>query len=202
MVLGAAMLLCAAGLLLKNRQESSQAQSASAQVLQHMQASEPIQISDAAEPERGAEAPQEDSLPETLTLRNIDGYDYIGTLTIPDLDLELPVMDQWSYASLRIAPGRFSGSPYTGDLVLCAHNYPGHFGRLGTLDMDSEIRFQDFDGTVWVYRLRSQEILQPESIEEMVSQENDPWDLTLFTCTPGGQTRAAYRCTLTEMLPA
>ncbi|MCD8222105.1 MAG: hypothetical protein LUD07_07965, partial [Clostridiales bacterium] len=34
----------------------------------------------------------------------VDGYDYIGILTIPALGLELPVMADWDYTRLKIAP--------------------------------------------------------------------------------------------------
>lgn len=37
--------------------------------------------------------------------------DYIGILTIPALGLELPVISQWSYPSLKAAPCRYAGSP-------------------------------------------------------------------------------------------
>ena len=45
----------------------------------------------------------------------IDGYDYIGTLTIPALELELPVMAQWDYDRLTIAPCRQFGTTQTDD---------------------------------------------------------------------------------------
>ena len=40
------------------------------------------------------------------------------TRSIPSIGLELPVMDQWSYAGLKIAPGRYSGTTYADDLVM------------------------------------------------------------------------------------
>ena len=38
----------------------------------------------------------------------IDGQAYIGVLSIPALDLELPVIGEWSYPRLKIAPCRYS----------------------------------------------------------------------------------------------
>lgn len=43
------------------------------------------------------------------------------------------------------------------------------------------------------------EVLQPTQIEKMtVKSSGDDWDLTLFTCTTGGQARYALRCVRTD----
>jgi sortase A len=39
------------------------------------------------------------------------------------------------------------------------------------------------------------EILSPFAVEEMTSGD---WDMTLFTCTVGGQSRVTVRCVLEE----
>ena len=47
------------------------------------------------------------STPEgEMPVIEIDGYDYIGVLQIPSLDLTLPVISDWSYPALQIAPCR------------------------------------------------------------------------------------------------
>ena len=63
----------------------------------------------------------------------IDGGRYIGVLELPSLGLELPVMESWSYPNLRVAPCRYGGSAYQDDLIIAAHNYASHFGRLKEL---------------------------------------------------------------------
>ena len=54
----------------------------------------------------------------------IDGYSYIGYLSIPTLDLELPIMEEWSYPGLKIAPGRYTGSAYNGSFAICGLQDP------------------------------------------------------------------------------
>ena len=40
----------------------------------------------------------------------VDGYDCIGILSVPALDLELPVLTEWSYAKLKKAPCHYYGA--------------------------------------------------------------------------------------------
>lgn len=130
-----------------------------------------------------------------MPTQTIDGIDYIGVLAIPSLNLELPVISQWSYPNLRIAPCRYSGSAYSGGLVIAAHNYDSHFGRLKTLQTDDEVIFTDIDGNTFTYKVAVMEILEPLATEEMKSEE---WDLSLFTCTIGGRSRVTVRCVLED----
>ena len=125
----------------------------------------------------------------------VEGYDYIGVLSIPALGLELPVMDSWSYPQLKLSPCRYEGSAYTGDLIIAAHNYQRHFGRLKTLQAGDTVVFTDAAGSVFTYAVSGIEQLLPSQGKEM--REGD-WDLTLFTCTVGGQQRVTVRCEQTE----
>lgn len=125
----------------------------------------------------------------------IDGNRYIGILEIPDLNLQLPVMaGEWSYDKLRIAPCRYSGSVYQDNLVVAAHNYASHFGKLTRLPLGSVLRFIDADGNVFQYEIAWLETLGAYDGEGMVSGE-DEWDLTLFTCNYSGNARVTLRCT-------
>ena len=130
----------------------------------------------------------------------VDGHDYIGVLEIPALELELPVMSTWSYPNLKIAPCRYTGSAYLDDMVIAAHNYSQHFGRLKELSGGETVIFTDADGNVFTYEVALVETLMPTDIEEMESGE---WDLTLFTCTIGGSSRVTVRCEqITEINPS
>ena len=125
-----------------------------------------------------------------MPVENIDGIDYIGVLRIPTLELELPIISEWSYQKLKIAPCRYSGSAYQDDLIIAAHNYNSHFGNLKNLREGDTATFTDMDGNVFTYEMVELEILQPTDIEGMESGE---WDLTLFTCTIGGSSRVTAR---------
>ena len=137
-------------------------------------------------------APDIEKYPEIeMPTETIQGDEYIGLLEIPTLGLELPVMSDWSYPQLKISPCRYQGSAYLGDLIIAAHNYDCHFGRLKTLLQGDEVIFADMDGNRFVYEVAEIEILEPTAIEQMIFGD---WDLTLFTCTYGGQARVTIRC--------
>mgnify|MGYP005805684489 FL=1 len=122
----------------------------------------------------------------------IDGNYYIGILDMPSLGLSLPIISEWSYPNLRISPCRYSGSAYTGNFTIAGHNYTtAHFGPIRNLAAGDQIIFTDVEGRRFLYEVQVVEILEPTAVEDML---NDEWDLTLFTCTPGGQARTTVRC--------
>ena len=195
---GILLLTAAAGLCAFNLISSKRAEVSSRQVLMELKPEEKPRESQMPEgPESEAE-PEPEPLPDYILDPNmempwetIDGQDYIAVLKIPALELELPVIRQWSYAGLKIAPCRYTGSAYLGNMVIAAHNYASHFGKLDELRQGDAVQLTDMDGNVFSYEVVELEVLSPYAIEEMTSGD---WDLTLFTCTLGGSTRVTVRC--------
>ena len=120
-----------------------------------------------------------------------NGQDYIGVLEIPSLGLELPIISEWNYARLKKAPCRYAGSAYLDNLVIAAHNYKTHFGRLKELSSGDPVIFTDAEGNRFEYAVVLKETLMPRDVSEMKSGE---FDLSLFTCTVGGSYRVTVRC--------
>lgn len=125
---------------------------------------------------------------ETMTA---NGYAYIGYLSIPVLELELPVMAQWDYKRLQIAPCRETGTTAGNDLVIAAHNYYSHFGRLNQLEAGAQVIFTEVDGFINTYAVVSCQVLQPSQVEDVLLSG---YDLVLYTCTKGGATRVVLYC--------
>ena len=132
-----------------------------------------------------------------MATKTINGIKYIGVLEVPKLSLQLPVMSHWSPDGLKIAPGRYKGSVYKRNIIIAGHNYRSHFSRLKTLDIGSKIWFIDLEGNRFEYKVSDIEIIKGTDVKQM---EKGKWDMTLFTCTYGGQNRMALRCTITNML--
>lgn len=181
MVTGIILIITAVGLLLYNLDENKKAEEASKEILEVIKKT----ISDEEENDI---APIEE---ESMQIKIIDGYGYIGYLYIPRLELELPVMSEWDYTRLKSSPCLYYGSVNENDLVIAGHNYAKHFGHLSDLQEGDEVYFMDMNGVLYSYEVGGSEILQPNEIEKMVESE---WDLTLYTCTYGGQSRITVRC--------
>lgn len=197
--LGAVLILSALLLFLFNKSEDSAAGQRAGEVLEEMQ--EAMNESSAVVPDQTEEttAPTETTEgSEEMTVVTIDGRDYIGYLNIPELELELPVIAKWSYDLLQIAPCRELGSTKTDDLVIAAHNYQTHFGRLKELKKGDSITFTDMDGVVSEYELSKLETVDPHKVEYV---HNSGHDLVLYTCTFGGEFRVVAFCDRVEEKP-
>jgi len=199
-ILGVALMLGAVFLYQSNRAEDQVAQEAVVDVMpqlveqirEHTVQEETVPESEVI-PELELQIPVELLTEEDkkMTEVEISGNRYIGYLSIPDLGLDLPIMSTWSYPKLNIAPCRYTGSVRGEDLVLMAHNYNSHFGRISQLDLGDTVVFTDMDGNVVQYEVVGEDLLDPTAVEEMTSGD---FDLTLFTCTYGGGSRVTVYC--------
>lgn len=116
---------------------------------------------------------------------------FCGRIKIEKLGVELPVYQDWNYKKLKKAPCRYSGSVDTNDMIVAAHNYNSHFGKLHALEADDVIIFVDAVGQSYRYEVKELVLLDGSAVEDMHSGE---WDFTLFTCTKGGKQRVTVRC--------
>ena len=186
-LLGVVLLLAALGLYGYNRWEDAQAGAEAQTVVQDLQEKVVEQTQSAA----SAPAIDTSSLDPELPVVELDGYEYVGTVSIPAIGIDLPVMSEWSYPKLKISPCRQFGSSRTDDLVIAAHNYESHFGKLSSLTAGDSVTFTDMDGIVNEYVVNKVEVLDPHSVEEV---EHSGYALVLYTCTYGGKTRIVVFC--------
>ncbi len=195
MILGTALFFGALSLFLYNRHEAARAEQSARELLPELlqRIGEQEASGEPGDGEQPLGTPLEYLDPSAfiMTEVEIDGYGYIGYLTIPGLELELPVMGDWDYDRLRIAPCRYRGSVRGEDLVIMAHNYARHFGGLQELAEGDSVIFTDMEGDKTVYQVVAMDILDPYAVEEMTAGD---FDLTLFTCTYGGKSRVTVYC--------
>ncbi len=196
MLLGTALIFGALSLFIYNQREATEAEMVRVNLLPQLM--EVIEENEeaSAEPDTyaqpvGTPIDYLDPSAFKMTEVEIDGYAYIGYLSIPKLELELPIMADWDYTRLRIAPCRYTGSVRGEDLVIMAHNYASHFGGLSKLSEGDSVIFTDMDGIVTAYEVVAQDVLAPNAVEEMTAGD---FDLTLFTCTYGGKSRVTVYC--------
>ena len=198
MALGALLILASAGLLAYNKWDADRADKASQQVLGELEDTLTKTMEEKTKADEVVLQPELDPT-QPMTEVELEGWNYIGYLSIPSIGLNLPVMSEWSYTGLKIAPGRYSGSTYADNMVVCAHNYAKHFSPIKWLAEGAEVYFTDMDGMRWSYEVSVVETIQPTQIEKMTekTEDSENWDLTLFTCTTGGSARCAVRCVRT-----
>ena len=186
---GVLLILGAVTLAWWNQREDNAAMKAAAQIMQQIQGSIDVNTESELELQKPLELLTEEE--KKMKEVEIDGNLYIGYVSIPALNIELPVMSSWSYEQLRISPCRYSGSLRGEDLVLMAHNYKSHFGTIDKLEIGDNVFFTDMDGKTTAYAVVGTDILNPSAVETITAGE---YDLTLFTCTYGGSNRATVYC--------
>lgn len=190
--LGIACLLGAVGIVLNNQWEEQNAEVFSQDLL------EDVQVLIQEQPADDEEPPVSDIPVDTPVMMgrematvSVNGYECLGVLSIPALGIELPVLTDWSYAKLKKAPCHYYGSYYEKDFVIAAHNYKAHFGRLSELQPGDLVIFTDAKGKLHHYKVVLLETLPKEATLEMITSG---FDLSLYTCTPGGASRVTVRC--------
>ena len=189
---GAALILSALLLLLYNRYEDAHAGQEAESLLASVEEAISAQTMDVPT----AAAPSPTPLDPEMPVVMLDGYEYVGYVEIPVLGLKLPVMSEWDYTRLRVAPCRQFGSSRTDDLVIAAHNYENHFGRLKELSKGDTVIFTDMEGLVNTYCVEKIETLAPDAVDAV---QNSGYDLVLYTCTKGGKTRVTVFCNREEI---
>ena len=215
-ILGSLLLLAAAILILSNIIQDKKSGERAIEVLEVLE----VKISDEAKKSEETESkvqtsseqmyavPSEDlfaqygteeaTAPTQEKLAEIDGNNYVGIISIPSLDVRLPVMSEWSYANLKISPCRYSGRADTDDIIIAAHNYSSHFGNINSLSVGNEMIFIAADGTEYRYEVIQIDTLDGTDVEGLVANDDGNWDLTLFTCTLSGQSRVCVRAEKTD----
>ena len=189
MLIGAAMLVCAGWMLKNNDQEERAAGDSAERVLLAVQEQVEAEILNPTPSPTGGGNVLPTAIPEMPTIE-IDGNQYIGYLEMPTIEIKLPVMSDWSYDQLKIAPCRYWGSVYDDTMVILGHNYRRHFHKIKQLEIGDPVQFIDADGNIYAYKVATLEVLNPNEVEKMVTSD---YDLTLFTCTYGGTAREAVR---------
>lgn len=185
---GAVLILSALLLLLYNRYEDARAGQEAESLLGNVEAAiDGERMTLSVTGKQPSATPLDPQMPVVM----LDGYEYVGYIEIPSLELKLPVMSEWDYHRLKLAPCRQFGSSRTDDLVIAAHNYENHFGRLKELSEGDTVIFADMEGIVNTYSIKKLDTLKPDAVDAV---QNSGYDLVLYTCTKGGRTRVTVFC--------
>ena len=116
-----------------------------------------------------------------------------GTISIPSIDLELPVWDGAGIVELRYGAGRMPLSCEAGcqgNLVIFGHRmrrYGSIFNRLGEVAIGDSITITR-NGSTFTYIVDETVTIDPSKISSYISREGEgnASTITLITCTPIG----------------
>lgn len=149
-----------------------------------------VSVEPEAEPEDG-----EESLPvPEMATEDYYGLAMLGVIRVPDCGIELPVLDNWTMATLDYGPCRYDGNVHSGDLVIMGHNYTTHFKPLKKVEVGAAVEFESVDGTVWYYTVDSIDSVHRDEPAKLYSEH----ELILFTCEEYGVYRFVARCSAAE----
>ncbi len=120
-----------------------------------------------------------------------DGRVYYGVISIPSMDMSLPILANYTEADMKTTPCVYFGQARDNNLVVVGHNYNTQFGELVDCKAGTKVQLTMMDGSKRNYKVDTLEYLNPEQVDEMLTGD---WDLTLFTCSYSGDKRIAVRC--------
>jgi len=202
---GTAMIVSALGLVLFNVYTSSGAARASEEAVTSFMSS--VKINDDEEADFYVFGipvlPEDYSVPADIKIKDFseinepvfekDGISFLSVLEIPSAGIELPVCSDFSMELMKSYPCRYSGTAAGRNLIIAAHNYDSHFGRIKNLQRGDRIAVTDAEGDRSIYEVAETEVLPGNAVDEMKAGE---WDLTLFTCDLSGKSRITVRCVM------
>jgi sortase A len=196
-ILGCCCFIAAAAFGMYNSRLDRQAGAAAAELSERLS---PLMASAAAvellpDADLSVEAANAREAEEMETLL-VDGYSICAGVSIPKIGIDLPVINDWSAENLKISVCRYYGLPRA-KLVLMAHNYARHFGKIGSLRAGDVVQITDIRGRVFDHEVTMTETIPGQQFEQLMDGGGE-WDLTLFTCTYGGANRVVVRCVLCD----
>lgn len=198
LVIAGLILVAAASViwLLQDREDQLAGQNASIllneleQELEHPAPAIPSEPAEELEPSEPAAPDTPAPMPETT----FSGYTMVGRLSIPSVDIQLPILSTWDYDLLKVAPCRYSGSAEGGDLILLGHNYKSHLKPLAQVAVGAEVEFTAVDGTVYRYTVDAVDTIRGTEVEKLASGHA----LNIFTCTRDRVHRTVVRCSMAD----
>ena len=121
------------------------------------------------------------------------GYNVVGIITIPKLELEYPIIDKTNEEAMKVSITKFWGNNVNdiGNFTMAGHNYMDGtmFGGTKKLNIGDLIEMTDLSGRTIEYRIFDKYVIDPNDVECVNSVEGGTREITLITCTNGRSNR-------------
>lgn len=161
-------------------------------VIESVEESQPDQsVSPTTETHYDFDDVEELSFSSFVTLPSVDHLQAKGILTMPDVDMKLPILDGLSEENLLAGAGTMKEDqlPGEGNYALAGHNWHDRTTLFSALHRAEKgmIVFLSVDGQVYEYVVTTIEMVDPSRID--VIEDQDKPLLTLVTCNHDGTER-------------
>ncbi len=121
------------------------------------------------------------------------GYNVIGLIKIPAIDLEYPIIERTTKESMRLSISRFYGGDINepGNVSLAGHNnYSGTmFGKNNKLKLGDKVFLTDLTSRTIEYEIYDIFVTDPNDTSILETKEKDIREVTLITCKNGRSER-------------
>ena len=129
----------------------------------------------------------------------LNGYDVIGKIEIPKINIEYPIIaienpsPDETKIPLKFSIVRYWGGEVNeyGNLSIAGHNkYDGTmFGKINRLEIYDEVKLTDLAKKTISYKVCSKFVTDPNDISVLESTSETQREVTLITCTKGNKKR-------------
>lgn len=123
----------------------------------------------------------------------IEGYDVVGIIKIPKIDVNYPILEETNKESLKLSITKFWGDKINqiGSVVLSGHNNLNNkmFGRIDKLENGDVIELTDNQLVTVKYQVFDKYVTDPNDISCILPVEDGKREVTLITCTDGNKNR-------------
>lgn len=115
------------------------------------------------------------------------GYNVVGTISIPAIDIKYPILEKVTTGSLKVAVAYLSGPGINkvGNTIIQGHNYRNKlmFSNLNKLKNGDKIYITDAEGTKVTYEVYSNFEAKATDTTFYNRDTNGLREITLSTCT-------------------
>lgn len=135
--------------------------------------------------------------PIEYTAKDGTVYSIIGTISVPKLNIQYPILSTWSDELLKNATCKFAGPDpnEVGNFCIIGHNYRNSlfFSKLETLQKWDIIEIQDTSGRTMEYIVYDKYVVDPNDISCADQKTDGKKEITLITCYNNGTQRTIIK---------
>lgn len=131
------------------------------------------------------------------TITKYKGYDIVGIIEIPKINIEYPIINQTSNETMALSITKFWGNNVNdiGNFTMAGHNYfdGTMFSNTNKLNIEDTIKMTDLDGKTIEYKVFDKYIIDPNDVKCVQSVKENTREITLITCINGRNNRLVVK---------